>query len=272
LFRWTHPIGDRHKNLILEIVNRNPVKGVTQPEIIDNIAKLNISHEKLSRQTVSKLLGSLMEDAKVTRRGRRYFPLNDDAVNMNVFALSINAKLRGMLLSDDLINIILNKFRSDHLLTHDPNAKFIFEFANLLGASMIYLLIEGMRPEEVSSKYKEDINVFDHFIRNSLPLDEIVLKLRRKLLRTERTAYGAASLNLDSDDFRKLSREFRKVYPDLYMELEEGLQSMSQLILTPRNDKRQISCNHKWHRRYLYRYGKYYECRNCSLRKTEKSK
>jgi hypothetical protein len=273
LSRRTHPIGDIHKNLILGIVNRNPVTGITQPEIIDNIAKLSISHENLSRQTVSKLLGRLMKEAKLSKRGRRYFPLNDDAVNMNIFAASINVKLREMLLSDDLINIISNKFCSGLLLTHDPNAKYIFEFANLLGASMIYLLVEGMRPGEVSSKYKEDINIFDHLIRNSLPLDEIVLKLRQKMhIRTERTAYGVASLNLDCDDFRKLSREFRKVYPDLYMELEEGWQSMSQLMLTPRNDKRQMSCNHKWHGRYLYRYGEYYECRNCFLRKTAKSK
>jgi hypothetical protein len=254
-------------------VNRNPVTGITQPEIIDTIAKLSISHEELSRQTVSKLLGKLKKETKLSKRGRKYFPLNDDAVNLNIFALSINATLRKMLLSDDPIDIISIRICPDHLLTHDPHAKYIFEFANLLGASMMYLLIEGMRPGEVSSKYKEDINVFDHLIRNSLPLDEIVLKLRRKLhIHIKRTKYGTASLNLDNDDFRKLSREFRKVYPHVYKELEEGWQSMSQLILTPRNDKRQISCIHKWHRRYLYRYGEYYECRNCSLRKTEKSK
>jgi hypothetical protein len=270
LFRWTHPRGDSHKDLILEIVNRNPVIGITQPDIIDNIAKLSISHEKLSRQTVSKLLRRLIEESKLSKRGRKYFPLNDDAVNMNIFAASINTKLREMLSSDDPINIIPNKLCPDSLPTR-PNAKYIFEFANLIGASVMYLLIEGMRPGEVSSKYKEYINIFDHFIRNSLPLDEIVLKLRHKLhIHTKRTKYGTASLNLDNEDFGKLSREFRKVYPDLYTELEEGWQSMSQLILTPRNDNRQRSCNHKWHRRYLYRYGGYDECRICSLRKTAK--
>lgn len=271
--RWTHPIGDIHKDRILDIANKNPVTGITQPEIIDSMAKISINHKKLSRQTVSKLLGRLLEEAKLSRRGRKYFPLSDDAVNMNIFAASINVKLRGILLSDDPINIISNKFCPNHLPTDDPNAKCIFEFANLLGASMIYLLIEAMRPGEVSSKYKEGINIFDHLIRNSLPLDEIILKLRHSLhIHTKHTTFGTASLNLDNEDFRKLSREFRKVYPDLYTELEEGWQSMSQLMLTAKNDKRRTSCTHKWHRRYLYRYGEYYECRNCTLRKTAKNK
>jgi hypothetical protein len=271
LSRWSHPIGDSHKNLILEIVNTNPVTGITQPEIIDNIAKLSISHEKLSRQTVSKLLRRLMEEAKLSRRGRKYFPLNDDAVNMNLFAASINGKLRGILSSDDPTNIISNNFYPDHLITPNPNAKYILEFASLLGASMMYLLIEGMRPGEVSSKYKEDINIFEHLIRNSLPLDEIVIKLRHKLhTNTRRTKFGKASLDLDNKDFGKLSREFRKVFPDLYTALEEGWEAMSQLILTPRNDKRQTSCNHKWLRRYLYRYGEYYECRNCHQKNFKK--
>jgi hypothetical protein len=269
--KWTHPIGNSHKELILKIVNENPVTGITQPEIIEDIAKRSISHEKLSRQTVSKLLGRLEEEAKLSRKGRRYFPLNDDAINVNLFAASINAKLRGILSSEDPINIISNKYCPDHLLIDDLNAKCIFGFANLLGASILYLMIEGMRPGEVSSKYKEDISIFDHLIRNSIPLDEIALKLRHKLhIHTKRTTFGAASLNLNNEDFRKLSREFRKVYSDLFKELEEGWKSMSQLMLTPRNNKSQMSCDHKWNKRYLYRYGEYYQCRNCFLRKTEK--
>jgi hypothetical protein len=265
--RWSHPVGDSHKNLILEVINRNPVTGITQPEIIENVAKLSISHKKLSRQTASKMLKRIIQEAKISKKGRLYFPLNDDAVNMNIFAASINVKLRGMLLSDN------PAIYPDHITTHGSNAKYIFEFANLFGASMIYLLIESMRPGEVSQKYKEDINIVEHLIKNSLPLDELTMKFREKLgIHNRYTKYGTASLDLNNRDFVRLSQEFRKVYPQLYQELEDGWQSISQLILTPRNDNKQRRCGHHWHRRYLYRYGEYYECRNCSLRKCAKSK
>lgn len=270
--RWTHPLGDIHKNLILEIVNGNPVTGITQPEIIEIIERLSIRHKGLSRQTVSKILKKLKKEAELSKKGRKYFPLNDDAVNMNILAASINVKLRGILLSDEHIDRISNKFYPGHRRTRDSSAKCIFEFANLLGASMIYLLIESMRPGEVSQKYKEDINIVEHLIKNSLPLDELVIKFRSRLgIRTGRTIYGTASLDLNNQDFIRLSQEFRKVYPHLYRELEEGWQSMSRLILAPRNDNEQIS-DHEWHKRYLYRYGEYYECRNCYLRKIAKSK
>jgi DNA-binding transcriptional ArsR family regulator len=249
------------------------VTDITQPEIIERLGGLSITHKKLSRQTISEHLKKLKKEGKISQKGRKYFPLNDDAVNMNIFSASINAKLRGILLSDEPINMISNKFYPGRIRTHDLSAKYIYEFANLLGASIIYLLIENMRPEEVSLKYREDMNIVEHLIKNSLPMDELVIKFRDRLgIDTRRTKYGTASLDLNNQNFIRLSREFRKVYPQLYRELEDGWQSMTRLILTPRNNKKQISCDHQWHKRYLYRHVEYYECRNCYLRKTTKSK
>jgi hypothetical protein len=220
--------------------------------------------------TVSKILKYLRTEEKILKRKRKYFPLNDEPVNVNLLAAAIHIQFRRMLSLYKPRSGLSTAFYKGGFTTKDGTAKCIFEFANLVGAFIVYLLIESMRPGEVSQKYKENINLLEHLIQNSIPLDELAKKFRERLeiSRIHNRVYS----DVKNEDFIRLSQAFMKVYPNIHKNLEEGWESMCQLILTSRNNNKQKDCDHNWCEHYLYKYGKYYKCHKCYSRKTTKNK
>jgi hypothetical protein len=265
--KWTHPRGDINKRIVLDLVNNYPIDGISQPDIIE---KLKLRHIKLSRQTISKILKNLVTEREIFKRKRKYLSSSDDQVNINLLAASINIELRRRLLSDNRGNGLPNLLYQSSLTAENLAEKSIFEFANLVGAFIVYLLIESMRPGEVSQKYKENINLLGHLVQNSIPLDELAKKFRQSLgiSATHNEIYS----DLENVDFARVSQAFMKVYPDIHNDLDKGWESMCELILTSRNDNKQKYCHHEWDERYLYKYGKYYQCRKCYYKTITKKK
>ena len=259
--KWSNPIGDSHKKKIFEIIQKNSLNGVYQHEII--------KESKLSRQTVYTILNKLMIEGEIYKgKGNKYFVASDDPININLLAASANIQLRKRI------------FKEKHLISgisdaickcsfKDLTEKYVFEFANIIGAFTIYVMIESMRPGEISKQYKKRVNLIEYLFNNTIPLNEIFYKLYYYLgININNRLYDDISKN----EFDKIHKAFMKVYPDIHNDLDKGWESMCELILTSRNDNKQKYCHHEWDERYLYKYGKYYQCRKCYYKTITKKK
>jgi hypothetical protein len=140
--------------MVLDLVNKYPVYGIAQPEIIE---KLKVGGIKLSRMTVSKILKNLVTEENILKRKRKYFPPSDDQININLLAASIGMELRRRLWSDSPGSGLSNLLYQGPLTTKNLAEKSIFEFANLVGAFIVYLLIESMRVADQQLQCKVDL-------------------------------------------------------------------------------------------------------------------
>jgi hypothetical protein len=71
---------------------------------------------------------------------------------------------------------------------------------------------------------------------------------------------------MTKDDFEKVSEAFKKVYPSIFMHLEEDWKTFcTSFIEKPPLDNKYKHCDHKWDEHYMYKFGKYYECSKCHV-------
>jgi hypothetical protein len=167
--KWDNPIGDIHKSKIYDFIANNP-KGVYQHEIIQ--------HTKLSRQTVYTILRRLINEKKVHLQNRQYFV--EDTVLNSVLQFGmvmeeacglighphrfIGSRIEKVDLKKEgyyhYVNRFSNrvsgpsvssKFCKAEFKQDDLFERYIFEFANRIGAFIIYLLIESMRPSKYNT-------------------------------------------------------------------------------------------------------------------------
>jgi hypothetical protein len=173
------------------------------------------------------------------------------------------------------------------------NEKYLFEFANRIGAYITYLLIESMRPVagetdsitkeitrdingnrvsrrdmissalvregiEIKSIFKLFLNIFDSFIP-TLPNTTRIKNPTPKIVHSD-------YYQLSRDHFDRLSKVFRNVYPGVYEALEKKWKydvSSETDLLEYKEREGLIKCAHRWEETPIYKLGKFHFCRKC---------
>jgi hypothetical protein len=179
-------------------------------------------------------------------------------------------------------------------LTKILNEKYIFEFANRIGAYITYLLIESMRPvagetgDSITKEITTDSNgnrVSRRDIVSSALLQEaidiksifgsflsIINSFTSNLKNTISIKSPTSSIDhtnyyeLNENDFDRLSMAFRNVYPGIYQALEkkweyDAIYETDWLEYKEREGL--VKCSHRWEETSIYKQGKFHFCRKC---------
>jgi hypothetical protein len=166
----------------------------------------------------------------------------------------------------------------------DSDEKSLFEFTNRVGAFIIYILIEAMRP---SSKYyngkRSTTLIKKKKILSTILLDKAIdmnslflmfcnLLSITGLSKNVPISYNTIDdsfFNLDTATFDKISEIFRQLYPGLYLGLEKFWSDSIQipiLLTSSLVRDNEIKCKHTWEGFHIYKLGsddKYSVCRKC---------
>jgi hypothetical protein len=112
------------------------------------------------------------------------------------------------------------------------NEKYLFEFANRIGAFITYMLIESLRPvADNGSKTRLDRKneLSSALLQKAFEIKSMV-KCFHNILSSFNPRLGSASANIDGhtfyelnkDDFDRLSIVFRNVFPGIYYALKKN--------------------------------------------------
>jgi Fe2+ or Zn2+ uptake regulation protein len=155
------------------------------------------------------------------------------------------------------------------------NEKYLFEFANRIGAFITYMLIETLRPvADNGSKTRLDRKkeLSSALLQKAFEIKSIV-KCFHNILSSFNPRLGNTFANigdpvlyeLNNDDFDRLSIAFRNVFPGIYQALEKKWNydiNYGTDWLEYKEDQG-LKCNHKWERTFIYKMGIYYFCIKC---------
>jgi hypothetical protein len=255
--RWSNPIGDANKMKIIKIIADSLAYGRTlyQHEII----KLS----GLSRQTVYTILKELIFEEKVVYENKQYNLSGYYYMDNFLFAYFLKRylvyKISNM---ESLSNLSIEVSRSN-LGTKDGLARKIFEFANMIGAFIMYVLIESKSPYEKDLGHRHTIESNEELIRRAIPLEEILIGFNRLFGRKlDDRHYN----RFDIETFMDLAKEYSNIYPSLYTELESGWKIFCRKFINKLPfDGSYKNCCHKWNELSLYKFRTYYECLKCHM-------
>jgi hypothetical protein len=166
------------------------------------------------------------------------------------------------------------------------NEKYLFEFANRIGAFITYLLIESLRPladrknrsvtreSKMPSKTrlnrKKDLS--SALLQKAIEIKSM-LKCFHKIFSSFNPRLGIPIANIDDpmfyelnkDAFNRLSTVFKNVFPGIYHALEKkwNYDIKYEYDWLDYKEDRGLKCNHKWERTFIYKMGRYYFCLKC---------
>ena len=255
-------IGDINKRRIYNYITDHP-DGVYQHELIDKT--------KLSRQTVYTLLKKLLNEDKIFNRNKQYF-VEDSVLN--------SILLFGMIMEDAIGDIgqlvsrssASSKYCKQKFANQNHIEKSIFEFANDIGAFIVYILIEAMRPSDNNTIPKDKKKslvprLIDRSIR-SHKMYEAFSEYFKDFISDKQNAeqihdycYIMECFELKEEYYKKVIAAFKNIYPIIYDTLEKRWSDYIKLSLCFRTPR----CNHKWEEIQVYRFGKskYVGCCRC---------
>ncbi len=258
--------GDIHKDEILKFIKDDSSKdwlGVEVNEIVKNM--------HLSRQTVTEHLIKLVAEYKVkkTRRGT-YLPLEifDDLVYDGSSYLEDYLNTHLPLISQD--NTVLNLREQAKIImrlsddgygkAEEPLEKFLFKFANRIGACIVYVLIESLRPRRNVRTGDVRSVLTDEFMRNAIPMMDLleVFLFKLPINERERGYFETTESTLET-----ISDAYKKVYPKMSKALDEGYLEFCEMILSSKERIADNICSHKWEQIFVHKIGDRYLCRKC---------
>jgi hypothetical protein len=244
--------------MLLQIIREYSFKGgIFQTKITEKSG--------LTRQTVFKTLKKLMAEDKIDCSNRKYYAKEDveSYFSNNLFAAYLNDQFKSMMtikkLPKEGLAFAIGKFTANDLAE-----KNIFTFANVIGAFIIYVLIESKRPNQQNIENIERRQLTRHMIDVAVSLEDILYGFQNYLTsnHNNNTMYD----EMTKDDFAKVYQAFNKVYPSMFMHLEEDWKTFcTSFIETLPLDNKYKHCDHKWDEHYMYKFGKYYECSKCHV-------
>jgi predicted transcriptional regulator len=166
------------------------------------------------------------------------------------------------------------------------NSIYLFEFANRIGAYIIYLFIESMRPVNFNMKEStEELQLqrrhilSQHLLQIAINLEQMFSIFHNLLYNTNQTKKSYPPITkhkplffeLKEENYNKISKAFKKVYPGIYDGLERYWQDTTRLWLINQIESKEsfsgkkINCNHSWNRVHIFKLkGEYYHCRRCN--------
>jgi hypothetical protein len=289
-------IGETHEQKILDIIQNSSKTGLFPHELNSKVAEKRIA---LTRQGIHKICSRLMKGNLVYKKNGKYFATNFEFGTMINFADHLAEAGRTIIDSglidasddtrafvegrympyDNLCKNVLGisssqKYCEAKFSDQEINEKYLFEFANRVGALIAYTFMETMRP--ALAKYGE--NSFSEQTHNSLvPLmieramdlkglyiDFCNLFNETGVIDKIHNENHKSYFHLDEEHFAKLASAFKNIYPGIFQALEEYWKDsvLSNMDFTKRIASG-AQCKHKWDSILLYKIGIVYHCRLC---------
>lgn len=254
---YTHPVRTRNKMKVLNLLKKNWTSGLREKEIIK---KTN-----LAKPTIDHILEQLISDHRIFKLTNLYFPEFDDDFKFGYFLLDyVNFFLTKIMEKKQTISDLMDSAYNPKLIVKDPLDSSIFEFSNVIGGLITYILIES------SSLYDDD--------REAAKIKELINNIFKGIIWKNifyqfRNLYRNSRENIQTTNnrkgFDKLIESLKSIYPSLYETLETNrIKFFKEWV---KNDPRDISlhenCDHEWIEHYIYKCGKFEECVRCSCKR-----
>lgn len=258
--------GHIHKKGILSFIKSKSSKdwtGVHVNEIVE--------HVPVSRMTTTTHLKELVrqDEIKQTRRGT-YLPkeIFDDLIYDGWSYLEDYLNTRCSDVISDMNVLDLDDLRETvtELSKNDKSTmkEFIFEFANKIGAYILYVFIESLRSRRNVKSEGVRFVLTEQFLKEVIPMMELLKEFIDSLpIKTSEKGY----YELKQSTFNKLSEVYNDLYPDITKSIEEGYQLYCNSLFQSVNRhviKRKPNCSHKWEKMLIHKIGDRYRCQICN--------
>ncbi|HKG88737.1 MAG TPA: hypothetical protein VKA95_10450 [Nitrososphaeraceae archaeon] len=296
-------VGEENKDRIYKYITEH-AEGYRPYQIADALG--------LTRQTVQTHLRELIRERKVYKRNQRYFNNDPSLGNILNFArhmreasktlfdpfqiyyshssnayhthqsvyhnigLSLHKSIEGIL--DNHSSVVSQEYCKTNLQDHEMYEKYLFELANRIGAYLVYIFIEAMRP---SSEY--NIPSIKPNKKEELSMNLITKSLDIKMMFDKFLGYTLFDLanhgrEFTNNTFDEITSAFKKVYPVVYEVLEECWSDSINTSINMQNaltsEEKTSNHKHKWEEFHIYKLKnqKYFVCRGCGHLVNEKIK
>lgn len=258
--------GRINRKEILDFIKSHSSKDWTGVHV-DEIVK----HVHVSRMTVTTHLNDLVSEDKIrkTRRGT-YLPkeIFDDLFYDGWSYLEDYLTLRCSYVVSDvdildmegLAEIVRGLLKNDKITMKE----FIFEFANRIGAYILYVFIESLRTRRNVKSEGVRFALTEKFLKEAIPLMDL---LREFLYSLPIDSKEKGYYELNQGTFNKLSEVYNDLYPNIAKSIEENYQLFCNSLFQSVNDyviKRNSNCSHKWEKILIHKIGDLYRCRICN--------
>jgi hypothetical protein len=246
------------RNRIIEYVSDlDHIQGVYPHQIAESLG--------ITRQYVHELLRELLKETKILKVHGRYYATDRDLADIIAFA-KVMKMVSGLLISPDLIEpgsmeirkiasvrqsfnetfyrefkkmvsgisvsstLCKSKFTKDTL-----NEKYLYEFANRVGAFVTYIFIETMRPFEYNEPSKDTNQkirrrniLSDNLTRRAIDIKWLFEVFHSLLYYTHQVSQQVRQSGSEpwffeakKNEFDNLTQTFSKTYPGIYEALEK---------------------------------------------------
>jgi hypothetical protein len=207
----------------------------------------------LTERTISNIINELLTEDKVfkSRRDNKYYVKSLFIDNgWSVFA----EYLRSIQKQNDLNKIPLRKIYSHGHTFHDELENEIFNFGNMIGAFITYILIESLRPNERATAL-DRYDILIKFLQNAVDLNSIFLQFV-KILPQDST--NQLIMGLNNKLLEKIIDAYNNVYPGFSELLDYGFRKYISFDWS-----KSKSCDHEWRKVNIHKIGERFECRKC---------
>jgi hypothetical protein len=238
-----------HKDSIYKVLFPSSVhrEGMTEKEIQTKL-------DYLSDKTIFNLLNELILEGKVFKRKKKYYLdlFFDDG--WSVFARFLSEFLSRQYNVKDMLS---RKIYSHGHTFPDELENEIYNFGSIIGAFIIYILIESFRPNEIVIRRSYRDQIWTDFLQNAVHMPYILQRFS-ELLPGGIDVYRI-SLGIDNKSFDKVNSAYNNVYPGFSEFLDDRFRKYIGSV-KPFEDK---SCDHEWHKVTIHKIGERFECRKC---------
>jgi hypothetical protein len=254
--------------MILRIISSTYGKGISIKELTEKTKTKLPSKGKLpnglTRQTVSSLLKELISDGKVFKVKNKYYKedlYRDDG--WSIFGRYLGGLLRDKRFYGFPQDHISQMHLSDAFSNSDNAKESIFEFANLIGAFVAYLLIESMRPTRTLLPIPFRVEKAENFIETALNPAGLLTTFLSVLPDSYRKDVSLG-VQMNEKSVNELSNAYKKIYPSFSEFIEEKYLEHFQNFYVHELEEYNY-CQHKWKESFVHKIGVYYRCDNCQI-------
>lgn len=240
-----YSLGSLHQKAIFDIVFSRSVqmKGTK----VDEITKIL----KLSHKTIYNNLDKLQAENKIFKSKHEYYVKSlfiDDG--WKVFAEFLKNFLRLYRLNKNS----LIRYYSHGYTFHDELETEIFNFGNMIGAFITYILVESLRPNEKATA-ENRLDVIVRFLQNAVDMNTIFLLFVKIFPQDSR---NQLMMGVDKKLLDKTVNAYNNVYPGFSESLDYGFKEY-----VGSNFEVSKSCDHQWREVRIHKLGEYLECKKC---------
>jgi hypothetical protein len=308
------------KNKIIEfLLQQKSGVGVSVNQILKGVG------DTIVRQTVHNHLRELISDRIVRKRNHQYFLVDHD-LHQRYWCGQTLSDGASVLIKPDLTGpgypeSVMEDRSTDYVnnfseLVSEPlpskefcklsfnksdkYEEFFFDFANRIGAYVLFIFLESMRSSQFDNT-KLELDLTKHNLRKKFLSMELIfrsinlemfydlfrerlkdIEFNRMILNNSkkklpnyphepraRKFNNSEYLEMEDTDFKRLWKKYERIYPTLYHGLNMYWDEATAFVgldleILESMFKGRSSCKHKWKEVKIYRKrGKYFECLKC---------